>query len=242
MLTEPTMEKLTTLRLSAMAEAWQAQRKDTEMATLGFDDRFGLIVDAEWLARRNKRLANLLREAKLRIGSACLEDIDCTGSRGLDKHFVRDLATCQWVQEHHNVVISGKTGVGKTYLCCAVVNQACRNGYRALYRRAPRLFDELTLARADGSYHRLLAKLARIDVLAIDDWALVPVGDAERRDLLEILEDRHGNRSTILASQLPVDRWHDQIGDPTIADAICDRVLHNAYRIVLQGSTRRKQS
>jgi len=242
MLTEPTMEKLTSLRLGAMAEAWLAQCKDTEMATLGFDDRFGLIVDAEWLARRNKRLANLMREAKVRITSACLEDIDCTGSRGLDKRFVRDLATCRWVQEHHNLVISGKTGVGKTYLCCAAVNQACRNGYRALYRRAPRLFDELTLARADGSYHRLLARLARIDVLAIDDWALVAVGDAERRDLLEIIEDRHGNHSTILASQLPVERWHDQIGDPTIADAICDRLLHNAHRIVLQGPTRRKQN
>ena len=137
MLTEPTMEKLTSLRLGAMAEAWLAQCKDTEMATLGFDDRFGLIVDAEWLARRNKRLANLMREAKVRITGACLEDIDCTGSRGLDKRFVRDLATCRWVQEHHNLVISGKTGVGKTYLCCAAVNQACRNGYRALYRRAP---------------------------------------------------------------------------------------------------------
>lgn len=242
MLTEPTMEKLTSLRLGAMAEAWQAQCKDTEMATLGFDDRFGFIVDAEWLARRNKRLANLMREAKVRIAGACLEDIDCTGNRGLDKRFVRDLATCRWIQEHHNLVISGKTGVGKTYLCCAAVNQACRNGYRALYRRAPRLFDELTLARADGSYHRLLAKLARIDLLAIDDWALVAAGDAERRDLLEIIEDRHGNRSTILASQLPVERWHDQIGDPTIADAICDRLLHNAHRIVLQGPTRRKQS
>ena len=240
MLTEPTLEKLATLKLTAMAEAWLAQTKDTDIASLAFDDRFAMLVDAEHLARRNKRLANLLRQARLRIPGACVEDVDCKGNRGLDKPLLRELAACRWIEEHLNLVITGKTGVGKTYICCALANQACRNGYRVMYRRAPRLFDELTLARADGTYHRLLAKIARIDLLAIDDWALVPATEAERRDLLEILEDRYGNRSTILTSQLPVEMWHDQVGDPTIADAICDRLLHNAHRLVLEGGTRRK--
>lgn len=240
MLIEPTMEKLASLKLSAMAEAWLAQHKDSEIGALGFDDRFAMLVDAEHLARRNRRLTNLLRQAKLRITDACVEDVDCKGGRGLDKRMLRELATCGWIEQHHNLVICGKTGVGKTYICCALANQACRNGYRAMYRRAPRLFDELTLARADGSYHRLLARIARVDLLVVDDWALVPATEAERRDLLEILEDRYGNRSTILTSQLPIEVWHDQVGDPTIADAICDRLLHNAYRLVLQGETRRK--
>ncbi len=241
MLIEPTMEKLANLKLTTMAEAWQAQQQDAEMSSLTFEDRFGLLVDAEWLARQNKRLARSLRDAKLRIANACIEDVDCSGNRGLDKKLVRDLATCRWIHECHNLAITGKSGVGKTYFCCALANQACRKGYRVLYRRAPRLFDELMLARADGTYQRLLAKIARFDLLAIDDWALIPPSEAERRDLLEIIEDRHGNRSTILASQLPVETWHDQVGDPMIADAICDRLLHNAYRVVLQGPSRRKK-
>jgi len=239
MLREPTHDKLAELRLGAMAEAWQQQSADAEIGSLTFEERFGMLVDAEWLARKNKRLARLLREAKLRLPNACIEEVTCTPARKLDKKLVRELGSCTWIDNHINCVISGATGVGKTYLCCALAQQACRKGYRVTYRRAPRLFDELRLARADGTYATVLARLARLDLLVVDDWALVPTGDAERRDLLEIMEDRYGNRSTILASQLPIEKWHDYVGDPTIADAICDRLLHNAHRIVLQGPSMR---
>jgi DNA replication protein DnaC len=241
MLNEPTREKLLELRLGALAEAWALQQQDPEIDRLGFDERLGLLVDAEWLDRQNKRLARNLREAKLRLGQACLEDLDYAPVRKLDKRRIRELATCRWIAEHHNVVLTGATGVGKTFVACALAQQACRKGYRAIYRRASRLFDELTLARADGTYPRLLAKLARVDLLVIDDWGLVQVGDTERRDLLEVMEDRDGNRSTIMTSQLPVEAWHDHLGDPTVADAICDRLLHRAHRIVLQGPSRRKE-
>ena len=241
MLTQPTLEQLSELRLHALARAWQAQQEDPASGDLGFDERLALLVEAEWLERQNKRLQRLLREAKLRIAGACVEDIDYAKERKLDKSVVRQLSTGRWIEAHHNVVITGATGVGKTYVACALGQQACRQGYRVLYRRAPRLFDELTLARADGSYPRLLTRFARIDVLILDDWGLVPVTEAERRDLLEIMEDRHGLRSTIWTSQVPVAQWHDHVGDPTIADAICDRLLHNAHRIVLQGPSRRKQ-
>jgi DNA replication protein DnaC len=241
MLSEPTREKLLELRLTALAAAWEQQRHDPEVQRLDFDERLGLLVDAEWLDRQNKRLARNLREAKLRLGQACVEDIDCSSARKLDRSRIRELATCRWIAEHHNVVLTGPTGVGKTYVACALAQQACRQGYRALYRRASRLFDELTLARADGSYPRLLAKIARIDVLVIDDWGLTAADERERRDLLEVVEDRDGTRSTILTSQLPVEAWHDHFGDPTVADAICDRILHRAHRIVLQGPSRRKE-
>ena len=241
MLTQPTVDQLTTLRLNAMSRAWQAQQADASMAELAFDERLALLVEAEWLDRQNKRLERTLKDAKLRIGNACLEDVDYASERSLSRKTVRELSRCHWVVEHQNVVITGPTGVGKTYLACALAQQACRQGYRALYRRTSRLFDELRLARADGSYPRLLlTRFARADVLVIDDWGLAPLADAERRDLLEIMEDRYGLRSTVWTSQLPVEKWHDHMADPTIADAICDRLLHNAHRIVLQGPSRRK--
>ena len=211
------------------------------MTGLAFDERFGLLVDAEWLDRQNKRLARNLREAKLRLSDACIEGIDYPARRKLDKAVIRGLASCTWIHEHHNVVITGPTGVGKTYIACALAQQACRKGYRVLYRRVPRIFDEILLARADGTYPRWLAKVARFDVLVLDDWGLVPLAESERRDLLEIMEDRYGNRSTILTSQMPVAQWHDQVGDPTIADAFCDRLLHNAHRIELHGPSRRQE-
>ena len=241
MLNEPTLEKLRDLRLNALAETWCEQRKDPEMTGLAFDERFGLLVDAEWLDRQNKRLARNLREAKLRLSDACIEGIDYPPRRKLDKAVIRSLASCAWIQEHHNVVITGPTGVGKTYIACALAQQACRKGYRVLYRRVPRIFDEILLARADGTYPRWLAKVARFDVVVLDDWGLVPLAESERRDLLEIMEDRYGNRSTILTSQMPVAQWHDQVGDPTIADAFCDRLLHNAHRIELHGPSRRQE-
>ncbi|HXH98432.1 MAG TPA: IS21-like element helper ATPase IstB [Gaiellaceae bacterium] len=241
MLNEPTLDKLKELRLGAFADAWLAQQADPESASLGFDERLGLLVDAEWSARHNKRLARNLREAKLKFPNACVEDIDFPPRRQLDKTVVRQLATCKWIENHQSIVITGATGVGKTYLACALAQHAIRKNYRAAYRRLSRLFDELALARADGSYVRLLAQLARTDVLVLDDWGMTPIREAERRDLNEIMEDRWGNRSTIVTSQIPVAKWHDHIGDPTTADAVCDRILNNAQRIVLKGPSRRKQ-
>lgn len=241
MLNEPTMDKLRALRLDTLAEAWAEQQKDPEITKLAFDERLGLLVDAEHLARENKRLARLLKEAKLRLGQACVEEIDYPARRELDKAVIRQLATCRWVHEHQNVTVTGATGTGKTFVACALAQQACRKGYSAIYRRASRLFDELGLARADGSYVRLLGKLARVDVLVVDDWGLAPVRDQERRDLLEVLEDRYGQRSTIMSSQLATKQWHEHLADQTIADAILDRLLHNAHKIVLKGPSRRKE-
>jgi DNA replication protein DnaC len=240
MLAEPTIEKLQALRLGAMAAAWVAQREDPRMHEVDFDGRFGMLVDAEHLARDNKRLARALREAKLRIPSACIEDIDYASKRELDRPLVRQLGTCAWVGSRANVIITGATGTGKSYVACALAQQACRTGHRAVYRRMPRLLEELALAHADGTYTRLLGRLAKIDVLVLDDWGLAPLREQERRDMLEIFEDRHGARSTIVTSQLPVETWHDYVADPTIADALLDRVVHNAHRLKLKGPSRRK--
>lgn len=242
MLTAPTLEKLQHLKLDAMAHAWSEQQQHADMTGLAFDERFGLLVDAEWLARENKRLARALKDAKLKLPHACVEAIDYPARRELDKAVIRQLATCRWVQEHQNVVIVGATGVGKSFIACALAVQACRKGFRAYYRRAPRLFHDLALARADGTYVRVLSKLARVDVLLLDDWGLAPLADPERRDLLEVFEDRYGDRSTIITSQLPPAQWHDYLADAMLADAICDRVLHNAHRIVLKGPSRRKET
>jgi len=239
MLTEPTIEKLKAMHLDAMASTWDEQHSKPDVNRLAFDERFGMLVDAEWLHRENKRLAKSLRDAKLKIGSACLEDVDYATNRELDKAQVRQLASCRWVAEHQNVLVTGATGTGKTYVACALAQQACRKGYRAFYRRASKLFPELALARADGTYTRLLAKLARADVLVLDDWAMNAITDVERRDLLEILDDRYGSRATIVTSQVPPKKWHAHINEPTHADAICDRLLHNAHRLVLKGPSRR---
>lgn len=240
MLREPIMEKLQALRMPAMAAAWQTQKDDRKSHELDFDTRFGLLVDAEHLARENKRLARALREAKLRLPNACIEDIDYGAKRELDRALIKKLASGQWIASHANIIVTGATGTGKSYIACALAQQACRVGRRAAYRRVPRLLEELALAHADGTYTRLLGRLAKIDVLVLDDWGLAPLREQERRDVLEILEDRHGARSTLFTSQLPVEKWHDYLGDPTIADAILDRVVHNAHRIKLKGPSKRK--
>ena len=239
MLTEPTTEKLQAMRLDTMATTWRDQTGKPDVHKLAFDERFGMIVDAEWLQRENKRLATALRDAKLRISNACMEDIDFSTKREIDRAQIRQLGTCRWVVEHQNILITGATGTGTSYLACALAQQACRKGHRALYRRAARLYQELALARADGTYTRVLAKIARADVLVIDDFAMTPIADAERRDLFEVLDDRHGNRATIISSQVPPNRFHDYIGEPTHADAICDRLIHSAHKLVLKGPSRR---
>jgi DNA replication protein DnaC len=241
MLNEPTIEKLKSLRLHAMAAAWTAQQSQPDLASLSFDERLGLLVDAEWMHRENKRLGRALREAKLRLGGACIEDIDFAAKREIDRAVVRQLASCRWVREHQNVLITGATGTGKTYVACALAQQACRTGHRAMYRRASRLYQELALADADGTLVRLLARIARVDVLVIDDFAMAAIPSDRRNDLLEILEDRYGQRSTIITSQLDAKRYHEYLNDPTVADAVCDRLLHNAHRLVLKGPSRRKE-
>lgn len=241
MMTEPTVEKLRVLKLFAMIAAWIRQREDPSNNDLSFDERFALLVDAETLSRDNKRLARLLQAAKLRIPSACMEDLDMSPKRALDRSLIRTLCTGRWIVDHQNILITGMTGVGKSHLACALGQLACRLGYKVLYKRVPRLFEELTLAHADGSYVRLLTRLAKVDVLILDDWGLAPMSEQQRRDVLEILEDRHGARSTIVTSQVPVENWHDYIAHPTIADAVLDRLVHNAHRIQMKGPSRRKE-
>lgn len=240
MLNQPTLDKLYALRLAAMAEAWVAQQKDADMASAGFDERLALLVDAEYIARENRRVARNLKQAKLRISDACLEDVQTSARRGLDRARLRQLGSCTWVTEHINVLINGATGVGKSYLACALGQAACRKGHRVAYRRVPRLFEELALARADGTYAKVLANLQKQEVLILDDLGLAAPKASQRHDLLEVLEDRYGRTSTVVTSQLPLSKWHDWLGDPTLADAILDRLVHNAYKFDLKGDSRRK--
>ena len=240
MLKHPTLDKLHALKLAGMAAALADQSTIPDITDLSFEERLGLLVDREMTERDNRRMTNRLRRAKLRH-TAILEDLDYRNSRGLDKGLVQSLAGCQWVKEHLNVLITGPTGVGKTWLACALAHKACREGYTAQYVRLTRLLRELTIAKGDGQYAKLLTNLAKVDVLILDDWGLMKLSAENRRDLLEVLEDRHGRRSTIATSQLPMDQWHDVIGDATLADAILDRLVHNAYKINLRGESMRKQ-
>jgi len=239
MLMEQTLEKLNAMKLTGMVAALEQQRGSTQHARLGFDERLGLLVDAEWAAREQRKLKTRLRAAKLRY-PASLEDVDFKHPRGLDRQAVLSLGNCGYVQSRHNLVVTGPTGIGKSYLACAFVERACRRGYKAGYVRMPRLLHQLAVARGDGSYARILDRLARLDLLAIDDWLLAPLRDAERRDLLEVIEDRSERGSTLVASQLPAKDWHASIGDPNLADGICDRLLHNAHRIDMKGPSMRR--
>lgn len=241
MLHQQTIEKLHTMRLRGMAEAFRAQPQQAGITELSFEERFALLVDQQWNWRQNRALARRLEKAKLRH-RACVEDIDFRHPRGLDRAMMRSLTQdSSWVRQHQNIFLIGKCGVGKSFLACALAEKACRDGFTAYYTRAPQLFRDLSLARADGSLRSLLARLAKTDVLLVDDWAMAPLADAERRDFLEICEDRYQVRSTILTSQLPVAQWHAQIGDPTLADSVLDRLVHNAHRIELEGESMRKK-
>ncbi|OSM04782.1 IS21-like element helper ATPase IstB [Magnetofaba australis] len=239
MLNHPTIDKLKSMRLNGMATALIEQNQSSTADELSFEERLGLLVDYEWTSRENSRLKNRLKKAKLRH-AATFEDIDFQHPRGLDRSVVSRLGSSQWIKSGDNLLIIGPTGIGKSWLACALAHKACFNGLTALYLRVPRLFQDLAVARGDGRFDKVLASLAKTDLLVLDDWGLNAFEPNHRRDLLEILEERHGRRSTIVTSQLPVDHWHEIIGEPTIADAILDRLVHNAHRINLNGESLRK--
>ena len=240
MIDQETLRKLREMKLDGMAAGFEellARAPSHEMTPI---DIVGTLVDREWSGRENRRLTRLLKLAK--IGhDACLEDVRCDPGRGLDKAMLRDLATCRWIDSKLNVIVIGKTGVGKSYLAAALAQAACRHGRRALFARVPRLVHDLAIARADGTYTTVLARLARIEVLVLDDFLLAPMKDSELRDLLEILEDRYDHSSTVINSQIPTKRWHELLTEPTLADAICDRLVHNAHVIALQGTSMREK-
>jgi DNA replication protein DnaC len=239
MLINPITNKLQQLRLHTMAKGFKEQLEQPAMTELSFEDRFGLLVDMEVMARENRRLQTRLKKAKLQQ-SACLEDIDYCPKRNLDKPLLATLSTCQWVSSHHNVLIVGPCGTGKTFLACALAHKACLSGHSVYYCRMNRLLSDLQIKKGDGQYNKHMAELSKVDVLILDDFGLSSFSDDQRRDLLEILDDRHNRCSTIVTSQLPVKLWHETIGNGTLADAILDRLVHNAYRLEIKGESMRK--
>lgn len=241
MLTQPTIEKLIALRLRGMAEAFREQQESADQQRLSFEERLGLLVDRQWNWRENRALDRRLRHGRL-LGPACMEDIDYRTPRGLDRQLMRSLTQeSAWVREHQNLFVLGPTGIGKTWLARAVAQKACRDGYTALFLKAAELYRHLATARADGSHAKLLYQFGRVQLLIVDDWAMAPMTEGKRRDFLEICDARYQARSTLLTSQLPVANWHAQIGDPTVADSILDRLVHNAHRIELKGESLRKK-
>ena len=241
MLTHPTFECLSALGLAGMAKAFEEQRRCPDLDALSFEERLGLLVDREAAERETKRLTTRLKFASLRQ-NACVEDINLRTPRGLDRAVFARLAAGEWINRHENLLITGAAGLGKSWIACALGHKACRDNHSVLYHRVPRLFEALALARGDGRYGRLLKSLSSVEVLILDDWGLSVLTGSERRDLLEILDDRHGRTSTIVTSQIPVEHWHETIGDPTLADAILDRIVHNAHRLQLVGESMRKTS
>ena len=241
MLAHPTSEKLVALGLAGMAKALDEQRRSPAIETLSFEERLGLLVDREAAERDARRLVTRLKFAALRQ-SACVENLDLRTPRGLDRAVIAHLVEGRWIDRAENLLVTGATGLGKSWIACALGHKACRDGRSVLYHRVPRLFEQLAIARGDGRYARLLKTIARVDLLILDDWGLAALTAGERRDLLEILEDRHGRKATLVTSQLPVDAWHAVIGDPTLADAILDRLVHNAHRLELEGDSMRKRA
>jgi DNA replication protein DnaC len=242
MLIHPTLDQLRTLRLTGMVKALEEQMQMSDIDSLSFEQRLGLMADREITERQNRHLKTRLRKANLRQ-SASVEDIDYRHPRDLDKALVAKLQSCDWIKEHLNLIITGPTGTGKTFLACAFAHKACREGLSALYLRIPRLLQDLFISKGDGRYGKLLKSISKTDLLLLDDWGMSKITSEQSRDLLEIIDDRHTLRSTLITSQFPVDHWHELIEDPTIADAILDRIIHNAYKIHLEGdSMRRKRS
>jgi len=240
MTVEETIDKLIRLKLPEMAAALRSALERAPGSALSIEDCVGLMVDREWTERENRRTARRIKDAKLGV-PACVEDLWCDPARGLEKALARSLGTCQWVRARQNVIVIGMTGTGKSFVSAALAEAACRCGYRALRVRVPRLLDQLAVARADGTYGATLGRLAKLDVLVLDDLFVAPLKDTERRDLLEVLEDRYDQRSTVVTSQVPTKSWHEMLVDPTVADAICDRLVHNAHVLSLKGPSMRKK-
>jgi DNA replication protein DnaC len=240
MLIHPTLDQLRTLRLTGMAKALEEQMQMPDIDSLPFEQRLGLMVDRESIERQNRNLKTRLRKAGLRQ-SASVEDIDYRHPRGLDKSLLAKLQSCDWIKEHHNLIITGPTGTGKTFLACALAHKACRDGYSSLYLRVPRFLQDLLISKGDGRFGRLLTAIAKTNLLLLDDWGMSKLTIEQSRDLLELIDDRHGTKSTLITSQFPIDHWHEIIGDPTLADAILDRIIHDAYKINLKGESMRKK-
>lgn len=242
MTNEETFQKLGDLRLHAFCRALREQLDSLDsFAHLGFEDRIGILVDREWTEREARSLTRRLQLARLRDRVASVEDIDFGHPRGLDRNLVRRLSSCEWIKKKQNLVITGSTGCGKTFIACAFGHKACREGFSVVYRRVPRMLSEMHIAHGDGSLPRLLARWAKTDVLILDDWGLAPLTTQHRHDLLEVIEDRHGERSTIIAAQLPLKDWHTYFGDPAVADAALDRIVHSAHQIAMSGDSMRKK-